>query len=170
MPSTIHHSSSFAYYTRQGATMPTFNIQFLNASRSIIMRAARRMIKRTVRSLVKRAARSIIMRDTRTTLIRTTNCRVFLFTTINDRALPFTTVNCKVLPSTLLHLGSLLKVRLPTHNLGGINCVHLGRPALRRHNLAHSSHFIGRVTGNTDVVVALENDLDITNVKLRRVA
>lgn len=133
--------------------MSTYNIQFLDASRSII-------IMRATRSMVKRAVGSVS--------IRTTNCKVFPFTPLDFRFL--------LLLRPLLHFRaplrfrSLLKVRLATHDLGGVNGIHLGRPALRRHNFAHSSHFVRRVTRNTDVVVALENDLDITNVKLRRVA
>ena len=61
----------------------------------------------------------------------------------------------------------VLKVRLPTHNLRRTNGIHLGRPTRRGHNLAHSTDFIGRVAGDTDVVVALENDLDVADVELR---
>lgn len=69
-----------------------------------------------------------------------------------------------------LHLRPRLKVRLPTHNLRRIHRTHLIRPALRRHNLAHSPHLIRRISRNTNVVVALENDLDIADVELWRVA
>ena len=65
---------------------------------------------------------------------------------------------------------SSLKVRLATHNLGRIDCIHLGGPALRGHNLPHSSYFIRGVTRNANIVVALEDDLDIADIKLRRVA
>ena len=72
-------------------------------------------------------------------------------------------------PHSLL-LRPRLKVRLPTHDLRRVHRTHLVRPALRRHNLPHSPHLIRRVSWNTDIVVALENDLDIANVELGRVA
>lgn len=64
----------------------------------------------------------------------------------------------------------LLKIRLPTHNLGGINSLHLVDPAGRRHNLAHGAHLIARIPGDPDVVAALEDVLDVADIELRAVS
>jgi hypothetical protein len=62
-----------------------------------------------------------------------------------------------------------LKVRLAAHDLGCINSIHLSGPALRGHNLAHSPHFIRRIAWDTNIVVALEYDLNVADVELRRI-
>jgi hypothetical protein len=61
-------------------------------------------------------------------------------------------------------------VRLPTHDLGSLNSIHLLRPAWRGHQPPDRPHFIGSVAGDPNVVVALENELEISNVKLGRLA
>jgi hypothetical protein len=67
--------------------------------------------------------------------------------------------------------GSLhLKVRLAAHDLGRIHRLHFVDPARRRHDFAHGAHLVGRVAGDANVVVALEHELDIADVELRRLA
>lgn len=51
------------------------------------------------------------------------------------------------------------------HDLCGLDGVHLLSPALRWLELAHSADLVQRVAGHSDVVVALEDDLDVANVE-----
>ncbi len=59
-----------------------------------------------------------------------------------------------------------LEIRLATHDFCCTDCVHLGSPAWRRYNLAYGAHFVGSIAWDTDVVVALEDDLDVADVEL----
>lgn len=63
-----------------------------------------------------------------------------------------------------------LKVRLPAHDLGRIDRLHLVHPTCSWHDLAHGAHFIRCVAGDADVVVALEDELEVADVELGRFA
>lgn len=63
-----------------------------------------------------------------------------------------------------------LKVSLPAHDLRRVHRLHLVHPASSRHDLADRANLVRGVTGDANVVVALENELNIANVKLRRLA
>jgi hypothetical protein len=63
-----------------------------------------------------------------------------------------------------------LKVCLSAHHLGRVDRFHLVHPTCCWHDLAHGTHFVGSVARNADVVVALEDELEIADVKLGRLA
>lgn len=65
---------------------------------------------------------------------------------------------------------SLLEIGLTTHDLRRVDRLHLVHPSGRGHNLPHRAHLVRRITGDTDVVAALENVLDVANIKLRTIA
>jgi hypothetical protein len=58
-----------------------------------------------------------------------------------------------------------LQIAFATSNLGSLNCTHLGNPALCWLELPDSTNLIAGITWNTDVVVALQDKLDITDLK-----
>lgn len=70
----------------------------------------------------------------------------------------------------LIETKAPLEVCLPTHNLRRIDRLHLVHPPCSRHNLPHRAHLVGCVPGDTDIVAALEDVLDVTNVELWAVA
>jgi hypothetical protein len=61
-------------------------------------------------------------------------------------------------------------VSLATHDFGRTDCLHLVHPAGCRHNLAHGTDFVGSVARDADVVVALQYELDVPDLELRRFA
>jgi hypothetical protein len=63
-----------------------------------------------------------------------------------------------------------LKVCLPAHDLGRIDRFHLVHPTCSWYDLAHSTHFVRGIAWDADVVVALEDELKVTNVELGRFA
>ena len=75
-----------------------------------------------------------------------------------------------LVPHPLVQVGASLKVRLPTHNLCCVDRLHLVHPACRWHDLSHRAHLVGCITGDTNVVAALENVLDVADVELWAVA
>jgi hypothetical protein len=54
---------------------------------------------------------------------------------------------------------------LATGNLGRLNRAHLRDPRRGRLNLAHGTDLVGGVTGDTNVVAALEGQLDVTDLE-----
>lgn len=63
-----------------------------------------------------------------------------------------------------------LKVRLPAHDFGRVDRLHLVHPTGSWHDLAHGAHFIRSVAWDADVVIALEDELEVADVELRRFA
>lgn len=54
------------------------------------------------------------------------------------------------------------RIRLPPSNLRRLHRTQFLRPSLRGLNLLHGAQLIGRISGDTDIVVALEDQLDVT--------
>lgn len=76
-----------------------------------------------------------------------------------QRALPFSK------KETQLNglVGVLSDITLSSRHLGSLHGTHLLSPSLGGLNLSHCSELIGRVARDTNVVIALQNDLDVTN-------
>jgi hypothetical protein len=66
--------------------------------------------------------------------------------------------------------GAHLEICLSAHDFGRIDRFHLVHPTCCWHDLPHSTHFIRSVARDADVVVALEDELEIANVELGRLA
>ena len=58
-----------------------------------------------------------------------------------------------------------LNIPLPTRNLARLNRTHLIDPPLRRLELANSADLVRGVARDTDVVVALEDELDVADLE-----
>lgn len=65
----------------------------------------------------------------------------------------------------MFHVPCSSKIPLTPCNLAGLNSAHLRDPALRGKELAHGANLVGRVAGDADVVVALEDQLDVADLK-----
>jgi hypothetical protein len=63
-----------------------------------------------------------------------------------------------------------LDFRLPTHDLGSLNSFHFFVPSGSRNQLPYGADLIRGVSWDADVVVALEDQLDIADVELGRLA
>lgn len=50
-------------------------------------------------------------------------------------------------------------------DLGSLNSAHLGDPSRRRLDLAHGADLVAGVSGDTNVVAALEGELDVTDLE-----
>jgi hypothetical protein len=60
-----------------------------------------------------------------------------------------------------------LDVRLAAHDLSRLYRVHLLSPSWSRNQSAHGTDFVGSIAWDADVVVALEDQLEVADVKLR---
>jgi hypothetical protein len=59
------------------------------------------------------------------------------------------------------------RIRLATHDLGGVDGAHLVVPRGRRVDAPDDARLVERVAGDADVVVALEHRLDVADVERR---
>lgn len=58
-----------------------------------------------------------------------------------------------------------LNITLPPSNLTRLNRTHLIDPTLRRLKLANGTDLIRRIARDTDIVVALEDELDVADLE-----
>ena len=65
---------------------------------------------------------------------------------------------------------SALDFRLPTHDLGSLNSFHLFVPSGSRNQLPYGADLVGSISWDADVVVAFEDQLDVADVELGRLA
>ena len=59
----------------------------------------------------------------------------------------------------------LLEISLARHDLSGLYRAHLGDPLRIRLHLAHRPELVTRVARNTDIVGALQNELDVADLQ-----
>lgn len=61
-------------------------------------------------------------------------------------------------------------VVLAGHDLGRLHGAHLVNPSSRGLHLADHAEFLGRISGDTNVVATLENELDVARIQSLRTA
>jgi hypothetical protein len=59
-----------------------------------------------------------------------------------------------------------LEIGLAAHDLGRVDSLHFIHPARSRNNLPNRARLVGCVTRDTDIVVALENQLNVADIEL----
>jgi len=58
-----------------------------------------------------------------------------------------------------------LDVRFPTHDLSSLHSIHLLQVPRRRRDLPDRPHLVSGISRNANIVVPLQYELDITNLK-----